>query len=155
MATATLGAAGPVGSFRGLALRPWREAATPKARGIRVIALLAGIVLICTGDLYMTLMYATTVGFFESNPLARAVMEHGSAWLVVLWKFATMALGVGLLFYTRRTRLAEIAAWVCLAIMLGLCVKWGLYAKEMTVLTPQIAELAAFSDHRWVSMTQE
>jgi Na+/proline symporter len=134
-------------------LAPLAEAFTPEGRGARVVILLGATGIMCLGDLAMTLMYITSIGMSESNPIARAVMEHNSPAFVVVWKLATMGLGLGILFWARRTRVAEVATWVCFLVMAALCVHWLGFTGTVSAFSTEYAALAAADDPQWVSMT--
>jgi hypothetical protein len=135
-------------------LTPIAEAFTPETRARRVSILLTATALLCLGDLALTLIFITSVGMLESNPVARAVMAHDSPAAVVIWKLSTMVLGLGILFWARRMSKAEIAAWICFLTMVGLTFHWLGFANAMLLVTdPQYAELAMMDDPRWVSMT--
>jgi hypothetical protein len=124
-----------------------------EGRARRVTLLLAATALMCLGDLSLTLTYVTSMGMVESNPIARAVMEGHSPAFVVLWKLATMAVGLGILFWARRTRGAEVATWLCFLVMAGLCVHWLGFTTAISSLPSEYAAMAALDDPRWVSMT--
>ena len=51
--------------------RPWR-----------VTAVLAAVVALSLVDLDLTLLYSTTLGMVEINPIARSIMGLGSIWIV-------------------------------------------------------------------------
>ena len=130
-----------------------REALGPARRSNRVILLLGATFAMSLADLAMTLTYATSVGMMEVNPIARAVMEHGSPWMLALWKVATAGLGLGILLYLRRLPKAEIAAWLCCAVMTALTVHWMGFNKEVTNCGEEYAALANFPDDpNWVKM---
>ena len=125
----------------------------PDNRSRRVLFLLAATALMCFGDLALTLTYTTSTGMVETNPIARAVMAHNSPLFVVVWKLATMVVGLGILCWVRKARAAEIAAWVCFLIMVALCLHWLSFATVISGLPPDYAQLASLDDPRWVSMT--
>jgi hypothetical protein len=139
--------------FQSLALAMLAQIFSPQRRAQRVTILLIATCLMCLGDLALTMTYVTSMGMVESNPIARAVMTGHSPQFVIAWKLATMALGLGILFWARRTRGAEIAAWLCFLVMVGLCVHWLLFAMAVSDLPLQYAEFSAADDPRWVSMT--
>ena len=105
-------------------------------------------------DLDMTLAYAQSVGLLESNPLARLVMTYGSSWMLALWKVASVGLCVFILFKARRTRYAEIAAWICFMVLVWLSVRWCDYNNQVPLLTSYISEQQR-ADHRWVSLGED
>jgi hypothetical protein len=137
-------------SWFGLALA---RSFSAEGRARRVTILLVATALMCLGDLALTLTYVTSMGMVENNPIARAVMEHNSPGFVVVWKLATMAIGLGILFWARRTKGAEVATWLCFLIMCALCVHWLGFAMAVSNLSPEYAAMAALDDPRWVSMT--
>lgn len=125
----------------------------PEARPRRVVFLLAATALMSLGDLALTLLYTTSSGMVETNPIARAVMAHNSPLFVVVWKLATMVLGLGILCWARKTKAAEVAAWLCFLILVALCVHWLSFATVVSDLPSDYAQLASLDDPRWVSMT--
>jgi hypothetical protein len=125
----------------------------PEARARRVVFLLAITALMCFADLALTLTYTTSTGMVEVNPVARAVIALNSPAFVVIWKLATMALGLGILWWARKAKAAEIAAWFSFVLMLALCVYWLSFAMTVSQVPTDYAALAALDDPRWVSMT--
>lgn len=113
-------------------------------RGSRVVALVGVTVLVALADLYMTLVYATTIGLHEGNPLARAIMLYNCPWIIVAFRTLTIALFALVLISARRHRSAEIAAWTCAIIMGWLLVRWEQYNSNTQDLT---TVLAALDDH--------
>lgn len=103
-------------------------------------------------DLDMTLAYARSVGLLEGNPIARLVMAYGSAWILALWKLASVGLCLFILFRARRTRYAEIAAWICFIVLVWLSVRWVTYNEEVPLLTSYMASQDGARDHRWVTL---
>lgn len=124
-------------------------------RARRVVLLLAAVLLMSLGDLYMTLTYLLNVGLLEWNPIARAVMVLDMPGLLIGWKVASLGLGLGILYWARRSRNGELGAWVCFAVLSWLTVHWALYNAEIKELTPAIAEMGSLRDHRWVTMAGE
>lgn len=122
----------------------------PRRRPARVLALLAAVVLLSLGDLWMTLTHLRTVGMFEANPLAREVINLNSPLALAAWKLATVALAVGILFRLRARRAGEAGAWVCVAVLTWLTVHWVRYSDELS--SPGAAEAVdtARRDPRWV-----
>lgn len=150
---------GPSGiplSFRSNPLaRALARAAEPASRSRRVCLLLAGVLVMSLADLDMTLAYARSVGLMEENPLARLVMTYGSAWVLALWKIASVGLCLFILYKARRTRYAEIAAWICFAVLVWLSVRWTTYNNEMPLLTNYLSSRENSGDHRWVTLGDE
>ncbi len=136
-----------------LGLLPLSHTFTPRARGIRVMLLLFATMLLCLGDLWMTLTYVTTVGLYESNPIARIIMSGNSTELLIGFKLGTMLIGGVIMFCTRRHRMSELAAWACCLVMTWLAIHWANYSTQITSLTPDIAEAALLHDERFVLMT--
>ncbi len=135
-----------------LGLRPIRSASLPEVRGMRVTLLLAATFVMCLGDLWMTLLYATSIGMIESNPIARAVMEHDCPQILAGWKLSTMALSTGILFWARRFKYAELATWVCFLTMAALTLHWLNYSTQVSSFTPELCNLAMSDDPRWVTI---
>lgn len=118
-----------------------------------MVLLLSAVLLMSLGDLYMTLTYLLNVGMLEDNPLARAVMLVNRPMLLIGWKLGSLVLGLGILFWARRSRNGEWGAWICFAALGWLMIHWSLYNSQMRELTPAIAEMAQTKDARWVTMT--
>jgi len=133
--------------------QPLSEACTPRTRSQRVAILLFATVLMGLADLSMTLTFITTVGMIEANPIARLVMELNSPGYVVLWKLATMLVGIGVLFWARMHRGAEIGTWICFAAMAALSIHWLAFAGQVSSMDSDYATLAAADDPRWISIT--
>ncbi|CAG0962610.1 hypothetical protein PHYC_00809 [Phycisphaerales bacterium] len=134
---------------------PLSTAHSPLARSQRVTVLLIGTTIMCLADLYMTLLFVRNVGMIESNPLARLVMSHNSPALVVLWKLALTVFGIGVLFFFRRGRNAEIATWVVFIAMTGLMIHWIGFAQGAAAAAEEYHILALTNDPRWVVMPGE
>jgi len=136
-------------------LTPLSHAGTPDGRALRVSLLLIATAIMCLGDLAMTMTYITSVGMVESNPIARAVMEHNSPAFVVVWKLTTMGLGLGILYWTRRAAKAELATWLCFLVMAGLCIHWLDYSHSIGGLTNDYNALALTREAGWVDMSAD
>ncbi|MFG0305950.1 MAG: hypothetical protein ACF8Q5_07015 [Phycisphaerales bacterium JB040] len=122
----------------------------------RVKLLLILVVALSLVDLELTLMYASTIGMPEMNPLARTLMRHGSATDLVLWKLGTIALSTGILFRLRAQRAAEIGAWIALVALAWLTGQWIAYAnlhQAIADIGPVIDyDIAAMYDPNWVEL---
>ncbi|MEQ8769065.1 MAG: DUF5658 family protein [Phycisphaerales bacterium] len=142
----------PLGRVSGWAVRQARLAGSSRPR--RVL-MLVGLIAVLSGiDLYLTLLYASTVGMAEANPLARALLQTGSPTDIALWKFATVGMCGGLLWLTRRARTAELGAWLGVAVLVWLMIHWCRFAQEthhmVTVAMAVNYDWDASVDHRWV-----
>lgn len=124
-----------------------------QARPRRVVLLLVAVLLMSLGDLYMTLTYLLNVGLLEGNPIARGVMLMNRPELLIGWKVASLGLGLGILYWARRSGKGELGAWVCFVMLSWLTVHWSAYNAQVKELTPAIAEMSVAKDHRWVDMT--
>lgn len=127
-------------------------AATPRARAQRVIILLVATTLMSLADLYMTLLFVMNVGMIENNPIARLVMAHNSPALVVVWKLALTVFGVGVLAWSRRARLSEVAAWGVFIAMTCLMVHWNAFAQGASLIAEDYHLLVSGDEHRWVEL---
>jgi hypothetical protein len=125
----------------------------PNRRTTRLIAALAILAVLSLVDLWLTLMFATSVGMLESNPIARAVMAMGCPNLLAAWKIACVGLACGFLFYARRSRWSEPAAWFCVLLLVWLTVRWTAYVGEMHQLTGLIDQAALVGDPKWVVLS--
>lgn len=123
-----------------------------RRRPTRVGALLVAVIALSLGDLYMTLFHLRSVGMIEANPLAREVIDLNSPYALSAWKLATVLVTVGILFMVRRTRSGEVGAWLCVAVLTWLTLRWMDYSDELFALPPDVAVEAARSDPNWVAM---
>ena len=101
-------------------------------------------------DLVLTLTYVQTVGMSEANPLARWLMQFNSVTIVVLFKFATIALSSGLVLWRRTTRTAEIGAWLCLLVMIMLTIRWVWFIGAFSSLAQEVGVAALEMDPNFV-----
>lgn len=133
-------------------LDPLGFTATPRARAQRVVVLLVGTTLMSVADLYMTLLFITNVGMIESNPIARMVMAHDSMALVIVWKLSLTVFGVGVLYWFRKGRLTELAAWGVFTAMICLMIHWNTFSQGAAMISDDYHTLADAHDGSWVSM---
>jgi len=102
------------------------------ARLRRVNVLLGAIVVLGMADLALTVLHLKTTGMFEANPIAAFVIRWtGSAWALAFFKVVSLALCTGLLYSCRRSRAAEVAAWVGAGVMIAITIAWEQYARAM------------------------
>jgi hypothetical protein len=129
------------------------RAAAPEIRGKRVAILLVAITLLSLGDLYLTLTYATSMGMYESNPLARFIMSFGSPALVATWKIGSLLLACTIFYWARRSRYAEMGVWACTLLLAWLTCHWGAYMDQVHEIDQNIALVEArHIDGTWVTM---
>lgn len=122
-----------------------RQKVVPEAdrrRAFRVLALSGTTILMCIADLYMTILYLTTVGLHEANPLARAIMLYNCPWAVVAFRLLTILLFSMILIRARHHKIAELAAIFCLFTMTWLMLRWNAYTESTAELTTMMAVLA-------------
>lgn len=137
--------------------RYWRSLASRwsslgEARERRVLLLLFGVLAMSSGDLYMTLTHISGPGMLEGNPLARGIIGYNSPAALTIWKILTVSLGVGILFFTRRSRWGEFGAWLCCLLLTWLTFRWVDYNDRISELTPYLTVLADGGDARWVRL---
>lgn len=125
-----------------------------KGRIRRVLILLCVVIVLSLADLYLTVLYVSGAGGFpEANPFARAIMSAQSIPLLIAWKMGTVLTAVGILYAIRRTRSAELGAWVCFLVLGWLTVHWGQYVAEAHPTTLVQAAEYGYSDPHWVAIT--
>jgi len=108
------------------------DAAAVARRSHRVIVLLCGILVLSVADLLVTLEHLRSVGMLEANPIAAFLIRTtGSAWVLGLYKMATVAVCIALLYRLRRHREGEVAAWCAVTILTGLSLMWHTYSEEL------------------------
>lgn len=98
-----------------------------RRRGRRVLILLAAIFLLGMGDLYATLTHVNSIGMVELNPVANYLIMSESNAGLILYKFGTVGIAIGLLLRTRFHRTAEAACWGLLLVMTMLTFHWFNY----------------------------
>lgn len=132
--------------------RRWLSA---QHRSLRVGLLLLAVALMSLGDLALTLTFITSVGMIELNPIARWVMHLESPHAVAIWKVALILLNVGLLFYFRKRRLAEVATWACFLVMAFVSIRWLWFAMSVASMAHDYQVLMTGNDQRFVVMAAE
>lgn len=106
----------------------WPACVSSEARRARRVSVLVlAFVALGLADLAMTLAYMGGIGLFEGNPVARAVATGGPGTLA-LFKMLTIALSAVILFGLRTKRSAELAAWLCVAVMSLVSLEWRKYS---------------------------
>ncbi|MHC4908622.1 MAG: DUF5658 family protein [Planctomycetota bacterium] len=120
-------------------------------RARRMAVLLIGIVTLSALDLAMTLQQLTTIGMHEMNPIAAVLVRMtGSTWPLVVLKIVTAGACVLVLFRLRAHLPSEVAAWVCLVILLSMSGLWVYYGFLASGLDPVGLELLTLNDDNWL-----
>jgi hypothetical protein len=107
------------------------RSADPTVRGVRVTLLLGAVALVSIVDLMLTLKLVTSVGMIEANPIARMVMQTGDTTYLTIFKMTLTAISLGAIFWCRRHKLGEIAAWICFCVMLALSLQWAFFLTKV------------------------
>ncbi|MEP0842758.1 MAG: hypothetical protein HRF43_08605, partial [Phycisphaerae bacterium] len=94
-----------------------------RARSRRLFYLLLGAWIINLFDLCLTLLAEQQNMLVEMNPLAARVIPHGPL-AVVVYKFAMLSIGTGVLWYCRRHWVTEPAVWMYVFLCIGLSFWW-------------------------------
>jgi hypothetical protein len=134
----------------GWSFHPLSHALSYRARCTRLLVLFLGTFLMCSGDLYMTLTFAQSIGMIEVNPFARLIMRSHPVAVLIAWKLATVLFFGGVIFLGRRKLSAELASWICFGVMAALSVHWLEYSSSVSGFTSELASLAVSDDPRWV-----
>ncbi|MGD1917059.1 MAG: DUF5658 family protein [Phycisphaerales bacterium] len=124
-------------------------------RARRVNLFLTAIVLLSLADLAMTLDHMTGAGMYESNPLARFILQWGTPASLAMFKCMTLLLGSWLLWRARRSVAGEIGAIVCMVVLTWLMFRWNDYSAQMAELTPHLAEIKTYHNDMWVAITTD
>ncbi len=104
-------------------------------RSVRVTWLLGGVVALSLVDLFLTVTYLTSVGMSEGNPIAAWLLSTtNSIWPLALYKLATVAVCVSLLYANRYKRQSELASWCALSILVALSIWWNQYSQYQPFL---------------------
>lgn len=114
--------------------------------------MLAAVVLLSLGDLWMTLLHLRAVGMLEGNPIARLLIIHGTSAGLIAWKVASVSLAIFILYATRRQPAAEVGALICCCILTWLTHRWIVYSDHLSHLTRDLPSMVASEDGRWVSL---
>lgn len=102
--------------------RVWRHVDTSGRRSRVVLILVSMLVLLNGLDLAFTIIAQQTGQFAELSPIGDRLITKPM--LLGLYKVSAVGLGVGLLFYLRQRRVAEIAAWWMCALYVLVLVRW-------------------------------
>jgi hypothetical protein len=130
--------------------------ASPRVRGVRVCILLAAACILGTYDLALTLLFSTTVGMVEMNPLARAIMRvYDSPWMLSAWKVLTMGLSAWIIYRVRHRRIGEAAAWIAFLVLVVLSLHWARFVAGAAEFASEYHTLQAADEHRYVVMGAE
>ncbi|MFI4916388.1 MAG: DUF5658 family protein [Phycisphaerales bacterium JB060] len=129
--------------------------ANPTLRARRVNLFLLAIVFLSLADLSMTLDHMVGPGMYESNPLARFILQWGTPATLAMFKCMTLLLGTWLLWRTRKSLASEVGAIICMAVLTWLMFRWNHYSNEMTALTPHLAEIQVYNGDSWVAITSD
>ncbi|MGD9689025.1 MAG: DUF5658 family protein [Phycisphaerales bacterium] len=119
------------------------------------MALVLAVAMISLSDLYLTLTFLHGPGMNEGNPLARWIISHNNPWLLAGWKVMLLGVTSLSLYLTRNTRTGELAAWVCVGVMLWLTGQWIKYADKAPMMTPIVGQIADVQTHGpdWVQFS--
>lgn len=128
---------------------------SPQLRARRVNLFLLAIVFLSLADLVMTLDHMVGPGMYESNPLARYILQFGTPATLAMFKCMTLLLGTWLLWRTRRSVASEIGAILCMVVLTWLMFRWNNYSAEMAALTPHLAEIQVYNSDSWVAITSD
>jgi hypothetical protein len=106
-----------------------------EARSHRVICLVGGIWLLNAFDLTFTIMSHEQGLLHEQNPIARQMLQNGTA-SIALYKIGLVLIGTYPLLKFRTTRIAELASMVVVLAYASLAMRWSacyeLYAATFT-----------------------
>lgn len=116
-----------------------------RSRARRINLALLAVVLMGLADLAYTLIYMHGSGMIESNPIARTMVEIGSARQLVLYKLLTLTVCCGAIYFCRQTRQAEFGSWLCCGVMFLLTLHWVNYNHAVADMTSEFAMMAEFA----------
>jgi hypothetical protein len=120
-------------------------------RARRVVLLLLAVVSLSIADLILTIAHLRTTGMIEANPIAAYILHNSnSLWTLGLYKGATVAVSVLLLFRLRDRVQGEIAAWIAAAILALLCLHWHQYAAMLDDINPVKLAQAGEQAESWL-----
>ena len=114
--------------------------------------LLIGILVLSAGDLLLTLGHLQTTGMAEANPIAAFIIRStDAAGALIVYKALTVGTCITLLYWFRRHRAGEIAAWCGMAILAGMSVMWYAYSTSMESPTARSLARASHGDE-WLML---
>lgn len=116
-----------------------------RSRVRRINLVLLAVVLMGLADLAYTLTYMHGSGMVEVNPIARKMVEIGQAQQLVLYKLLTLVICCGAIYFCRRTKQAEIGAWICAVVMFALTMHWVNYNSAVQDMTYEMSIMAELS----------
>lgn len=130
--------------------------ASPRVRGVRVGILLIATCLLGFYDLALTVLFSTSVGMVEMNPIARLIMRvYDSVWMLGAWKLLTMSLSAWIIWRVRERRIGEFAAWVAFLVLVWLCLHWVGFIGEAAEFASEYHVLQAADEQRYVVLGAE
>jgi len=127
------------------------HSATPeaRARGRRVVLLVALIAILSVGDLIATLTFLRSIGMQEINPLAAFIISNQSETGLILFKFGSVVCCVSLILLIRHFRQGEVAAWIAALILVGLTVHWHTYTHQVATIQDPASIVEAQQKGQW------
>ncbi|MFO0830708.1 MAG: DUF5658 family protein [Phycisphaerales bacterium] len=130
--------------------------ASPRVRGLRVGILLLSTCILGLYDLALTLVFSTSVGMVELNPVARLIMRvYDSPWVLAAWKLLTMGLSAWIIWRVRHRRIGEVAAWIAMAVLVMLCLHWVGFVRDAAEFASEYHTLQSSDEQRYVVMGVE
>ena len=102
--------------------RGWRHIDPTGKRTRTVVALVSLLVVLNGLDLLFTILAERTGRFVELNPIGEQMMHSPLA--LGLFKAMLVVVGVGIILFLRRRRLAELTAWWLCALYMLVLVRW-------------------------------
>jgi hypothetical protein len=100
----------------------------------RVFELLGIIWVISLADLFLTVWAHRFTCFYEMNPIARALLDHGATTSLIIFKVTMTCLGTLLFWTMRRHGRAEIALWGIAGIYVMLAFQWSTYTSAAVMI---------------------
>ena len=129
---------------------------SPDIRAQRVALVLLATCLLGVYDLALTLVFSTSIGMVELNPLARLIMRvYDSPFMLIAWKLLSMGLSAGIIWRIRRTRIGELAAWLALVVLLALCLHWAAFVRDVALFASEYHSDEMLTDSRFVVLGAE
>ena len=126
------------------AARPWVVRLIgwmAEARSHRVICIVLGIWLLNAFDLAFTVLSHEQGVLHEENPVARHMLQHGTA-SIMLYKIGLVLIGSYPLLRFRRARITELGAYVILIAYALLAVHWSTCYELYTVTATNDVQVA-------------
>ena len=103
----------------------------------RVLELLGVLWLLSLADLFFTIWAHRFTAFDELNPIAQAMLSHGTLGALVLFKVLMTGMGTMIFWSVRSHGRAELGLWMIVLVYVALTIRWSHYVHGASMLAGQ------------------